>query len=449
MEDKTKVKEEIGGYLSGLLGSIKGAIDSIGSLTGNVRDTVASGKPSTYEEWMNTRVDTLKADKKSQIDYLDEYQKSQEAALTRQKDLAVQGAQTERQRAYTDANTAYQQGLSQYGINAERLASMGLRGSGYSDYLSASAYSTERAEKAAANAQERATVANAENVYYTGKQTLADSVMREKNAINSTYSQMIDQAYGDSLKYAEDKKKATQNAEIESMIASGDNVGAVIAGIESGTTTKEVGKNTIKSLITVDGGNLPSFDFEGLALAKDKGYIDDADVDEKIDEYKSYFDPDNAFIAGDEEMDFVEAENALKKYEKYAYMFGDDAEKYINSIKDTYAAKYGISHSSVETDISDKEDGKLTDGTKITVKLPTSESSTFMGSFTVKVSNLEGENSDMLSSLKTKAKQDGVGENEPFVFRGKVYFYRGDKVYGLKDSGSIYERLVNYIKREV
>ena len=60
-------------------------------------------------------------------------------------------AETDRQRAIVDANSAYQQGRATYGANAEAVAGMGLSGSGYGEYLTGKAYATQRGEVQNAN----------------------------------------------------------------------------------------------------------------------------------------------------------------------------------------------------------------------------------------------------------------------------------------------------------
>lgn len=51
-----------------------------------------------------------------------------------------------KERGIVDANTSYEQNKATYGANAEALASMGLTGGGYSDYLNAQAYAAQRDE---------------------------------------------------------------------------------------------------------------------------------------------------------------------------------------------------------------------------------------------------------------------------------------------------------------
>lgn len=65
----------------------------------------------------------------------------------------------------SNAQLTYEQALGAYGTNAERLASMGLSNSGYSDYLKTRAYDTYRSEVSAAEKLRSDTIADAELTY--------------------------------------------------------------------------------------------------------------------------------------------------------------------------------------------------------------------------------------------------------------------------------------------
>ena len=62
------------------------------------------------------------------------------------------GIEANRQKTITDSAAARAKQVGTYGANAERLASMGLTGSGYSDYLTAQAHAAHRGDVQAANA---------------------------------------------------------------------------------------------------------------------------------------------------------------------------------------------------------------------------------------------------------------------------------------------------------
>ena len=108
----------------------------------------------------------------------------QQAELQRQETEAQ--AESERERGVIDARSSYAQNLATYGANAEALASMGLSGSGYSDYLTQQAYATQRAETQNANAQAEATKLNAK--YTADAATLAAEQQANSDKLNAELS---------------------------------------------------------------------------------------------------------------------------------------------------------------------------------------------------------------------------------------------------------------------
>lgn len=104
---------------------------------------------------------------------------------------AIRAAEAARERGIVDASTAYRQMLASYGANAEKLAGMGLTGSGYSDYLSGKAYATSRAEVQHANKEADAAIRSAERSYSQALgQAKYNKMMAEADADN-TYSQAL------------------------------------------------------------------------------------------------------------------------------------------------------------------------------------------------------------------------------------------------------------------
>lgn len=83
----------------------------------------------------------------------DQVYRAAEAARVRE----YEQAEIVRQRGIVDASTSYEQNKATYGATAEALASMGLSGSGYSDYLNAQAYAAQRGEVQAVNTGVEAT----------------------------------------------------------------------------------------------------------------------------------------------------------------------------------------------------------------------------------------------------------------------------------------------------
>lgn len=123
----------------------------------------------TYEEFLQKSKDTLKEnlDKTNQL-------------IEDQKQAALESAETARERSIADARSSYEQNKATYGANAEALASMGLSGSGYSDYINAQAY-----------AQQRGDVQNA-NAVAAAERTAAESEAAQKKlSAEMTYSENI------------------------------------------------------------------------------------------------------------------------------------------------------------------------------------------------------------------------------------------------------------------
>ena len=139
-----------------------------------------SGKPK-YEDW-------LKISKDKTIQSAD----TTYAEATRQSDVA-------RQRAIVDADTSYQKNVSDYGANAERLASMGLTNSGYADYQKSQSYAQMRGEVQYANAQK---VASDKQAAYNRDQTklgaeityaqgMANKALSDEQTKNTTYLELL------------------------------------------------------------------------------------------------------------------------------------------------------------------------------------------------------------------------------------------------------------------
>lgn len=81
------------------------------------------------------------------------------------KKSAYESADTSRERNIVDSRNSYEVNKATYGAKAEALASMGLTGGGYSDYLDAQAYAAHRAEIQAANANADKAKQSADNDY--------------------------------------------------------------------------------------------------------------------------------------------------------------------------------------------------------------------------------------------------------------------------------------------
>lgn len=158
---------------------------------GNTSGTTAGGAsesaPKTYEEYLAGKTAEASDAQKKANDYYDaaynaaygylgssrdaaleasqKYYEYAVSAAERNREAALRAAETARQRETVDAGTAYSTALATYGANAEKLAGMGLTGSGYGDYLTGRAYAAMRAETQDANARAQSARSLAESDY--------------------------------------------------------------------------------------------------------------------------------------------------------------------------------------------------------------------------------------------------------------------------------------------
>lgn len=114
------------------------------------------------------------------------------AAIDKSSADALAKIEEDRQAGIRNANAAYEQSKATYGANAESLRRMGLTGSGYSDYLNASAYAASRGEIANVNAMaqdlSRAATSEAEQQKLAALTTYEDN-LRDINEKSILYSE--------------------------------------------------------------------------------------------------------------------------------------------------------------------------------------------------------------------------------------------------------------------
>lgn len=126
-----------------------------------------------------------------------------------QKKATVEASNLARQRSIADANSSYAKSLATYGQNAEKLASMGLSGSGYGEYLTAGAYANNRAAVQSANAQDLA----------TQKEALYQEGAAKQNALSKYYSDMLNIQTDQNNSYSSLVNSANNGATIEAIMA--------------------------------------------------------------------------------------------------------------------------------------------------------------------------------------------------------------------------------------
>ena len=133
----------------------------------------------SYEQYLRNKENAYGTMRDEQTKYYDEQSRKTLAAIEEQRkatyeaaekrrEEAERRAETERERSVVDARSGYEQSKASYGANAEMIGSMGLSGSGYSDYLNSKAYAQQRAETQAANARADSSKSDAR---YTEDQT--------------------------------------------------------------------------------------------------------------------------------------------------------------------------------------------------------------------------------------------------------------------------------------
>ena len=154
--------------------------------TGGSTAGSGTGTVDTYEEFLLKQEGFYKEQLDKLNAQIEENKQNaiQQAELQRQETEAQ--AESERERGVINARSSYAQNLATYGANAEALASMGLSGSGYSDYLTQQAYATQRAETQNANAQAEATKLNAK--YTADAATLAAEQQANSDKLNAELS---------------------------------------------------------------------------------------------------------------------------------------------------------------------------------------------------------------------------------------------------------------------
>lgn len=97
-----------------------------------------------------------------------------------------------REKAIIDASAAKGQALPTYGANAERLASMGLTGGGYSDYLAGQAHAAYRGDVQAANALAEQSKLTAQQGYEQSLMELEGDAIKQNQAQAEAQRKMLE-----------------------------------------------------------------------------------------------------------------------------------------------------------------------------------------------------------------------------------------------------------------
>ena len=139
-----------------------------------------NGGAGTGSNIYDTARDTANKNHQLGIDYAEGVKNSAYQSAEAATAEANRRAQNQYQRTVVDSQSAYQRAIGAYGSNAEALASRGLSGSGYGEWLQGNAYATHRGEVQSAAAQRLATQNEA-----------AYKEAQAKAAADATYGQFL------------------------------------------------------------------------------------------------------------------------------------------------------------------------------------------------------------------------------------------------------------------
>ncbi len=254
----------------------------------------------SYEEFLQKQAEGYQETLDKTNQYIDE-----------QKQSTIERAEAERERNIVDARSSYAQNRAGYGTNAETLASMGLTGSGYSDYLDQQAYATQRAEVQTANTQAESTKLNAEQQASADKlnaQLTYDQNMAQNEANLADYQLQQEEqrkaAYAELLTYA---NNGTYTAEQLSEL--GKQYGLTDEQVEALTSTSQ--ENSYKNYLEeVTNGYV---DTDVVDDAYENGEISTEQYNIIKDKWNSAIDTtESFFVYNGETLDEESAKKALE-----------------------------------------------------------------------------------------------------------------------------------------
>ena len=326
-----------------------------------------------------------------------------EQLLQDAKDQAYQDAEATKQQQIVDANSSYAQNLANYGANAERMAQMGLTGSGYSDYINASAYAQNRADIKNANAQALLSKQQADMTY-----TNAMANLKEVEKTQAANEAVIAQENGDYYGYI--------NGLIKSEQISAD-------------TGKTMIYDYLNNLITSDTAN---FDYNTANKALANGIIDPKTYDDWKNKWNSeVIVDDSAFYKDDGSLlsktDALKAIDAIKKT-------GFASEETIKKLQETYDKFYKISYQAVGSNRYDSNISKA--GTPFYIDLGNTPISYQM------VSGGQVEDA-VINDIAIDIKDDTV-----FILNEKLYVKNNGIVYSISPDSPSYSAVYNKVKKE-
>lgn len=214
----------------------------------------------------------------------------EKALIEQQKKDALERAEAERKRKVLDAAASYEQNKATYGANAERLASMGLTGSGYSEYINQQAYAAQRGDKQAANA-------------------LAESTKLEINRQADLDKMDAELSYTQNMANKADEILNTYTNTLDAINKSGGNFDKSI--LDTMLKNGKLDKDSYDRLVNHYAKSVAEADTsEKLDELREQGNISDATYQDIIKDWNDTLDTSTDTFAG------LDYESAKKKYEQ-------------------------------------------------------------------------------------------------------------------------------------
>lgn len=273
-------------YASNLLknqlsSATKAPAASVPTQTTSTQEQKPAEKIDSYEEFLEKQKDTYKEtlDKTNQL-------------IEEQKQAAIQNAETARQRSVADARSSYEQNKATYGANAEALASMGLSGSGYSDYVNSQAYAQQRADTQNANAVAEVARMTAESEASQGKlsaeMSYADSVAQTDATLAQYKQQQADKKDSYYVNLLDLANKGNYTKEQLQQLATGYGLNATqIKSLTDAATTYTTNKQNEKYNQLLNSSDTSGFDV--LKSARDNGEITAKQYTDLVTSYQSHY----------------------------------------------------------------------------------------------------------------------------------------------------------------
>lgn len=329
---------------------------NVRSLSTPVEQTTTGQTNTTAnQETTDTPIDSYEEFLKKQAEGYQETLDKTNQYIDEQEQSTIDRAEAERERNIADANSSYALNRAGYGANAETLASMGLTGSGYSDYLDQQAYATQRAEVQAANVQSESTKLEAEqqaNADRLNAQLTYDQNMAQNEANLAEYQLQQEEqrkaAYAELLTYANNGTYSEQ--QIEELGAQyGLNDDQVKLLTDAAKTYKENQQNaTYYELL----GSVDTSGFESLKSALDSGSITQAQYESLRENYQTYYyDMYTSSISSDfTAVNTEDIDNAVNKGHITKVQYDNLKQKYNESLASSISAAFIFYANGVQLD---------------------------------------------------------------------------------------------------